>query len=125
MNNDEKRRLSELCVQRQLLGYKCMYYAMRNIPAVCRHHPIRSTAAIVIICSAFLAAYLFITNNMPPDDLDDMKEIPIAFLTIFCCVLFLFGQAAGFVEEWKHGRDLGQLNDQLTSEIKVLRRSRR
>ena len=125
MNKDDKRRLSELSVQRQMLGYRFMYYALRNIPAVYRHHPIRSTAAVAIICSTFLAAYLFITNTMPPGELDGVKDVPIAITTILCCVLFLFGQAAGFVEEWQHGRDLGQLHDELSREIKEFMGSRR
>ena len=122
MNKDDKRRLSELSVQRQLLGCKFMYYALRNIPAVYRHHSTRSTAAVIIICSAFVAAYIFITNTMPPGELDDVKGVPIAITTIFCCVLFLFGQAAGFVEEWQHGRDLGELHDELSREIEQLMR---
>ena len=38
---------------------------------------------------------------------------------------FLFGQSAGFVEEWTRGRELGDVYEQLGKEIKRLTREQR
>jgi hypothetical protein len=120
MNKEDKKRLSELYAQRQLIGHKHMYYAFRNIPTVCRNHLARSVVAVVLISVAFLGAYLFINNAMSPEELDQSKEIPIFMATLVCCLLFLFGQSASFVEEWTRSQELGEAHEQLGREIKEL-----
>ena len=64
MRKEDKKRLSELYAERQLIGHKHMYYALRNIPTVYRNHPARSTVAVVLIFVAFLGTYLFIKNTI-------------------------------------------------------------
>jgi hypothetical protein len=123
MKKEDKQRLSELYVQRQMIGYRQMYYAFRNIPSVSRCHPVRSCFAVVLISFAFLGVYLFINNSIPPDNLNQVANVPIIFLALTCCLLFLFGQSASFDREWTHGRELSEANDRLSREIKELMRN--
>jgi hypothetical protein len=105
-----------------MIGYRYMYYAFRNIPVVCRNHPVRSGVAVVLISLAFAAAYVFSESVLSTEEFDKFAEVPTVVVAAVCCILFLFGQAAGFEEEWTRGRELGEAHKQLSKEISELMR---